>query len=909
MCFHSHHEWNFRYNPVVQPRTTRGLSMKPRGVKRLFKFARRTRVDIRDDVRDEFEFHLDARTADLVRGGLSEAAARAQALREFGNAATGAAGCVAEDDRVERRRHVARLAGELKQDLTLGVRLIGRNPWFSIAAILTLAVAIGGNTAIFSILNAVLFKALPVAAPHELARIRGGQSQMSWPNFRDLAERAGRNAVFADAVAQRRLVAGLATDTTPSKLWGEQTTTNYFTVVGVHAALGRTYTPADTRRDMVVLAHHVWQSRFGGDPAIVGRILTLNGRAHEVVGVMPRGFRGVAPAGLLQDFWLPLDPTAPGALQDRGATLFEAFARLAPGIDHERAQSALRVIAVQMRSEFPDVPESFANIEALPVDGIGGFRGMAGLILPVLGFLTLMAFVAGLILLIGCANIAGLLMGRTAARRKEIAMRLALGAGRGRLTRQLLTESLVLAVAGGAAGILLAVWITNGVNPFLSRSPVPMEFDLHVDRRVLAYVASVSILSALIFGLTPARRASRVDLLSSLKDDGGSFVRQRLRRSLVLGQVAVCTVLLVWSGLFLRSLGTIASIDAGFDADGVVLARIALDDTSHDRAFGEALFTELEEQVERAAPVQAAGLATVVPLSLENEAFDVIPDSPSAGSETRLRVMANRLTPGWFDAVRIPFVAGRDFRPDDREGSPRVAIVNQTLARQWTDGALGKSLRIPGAEQVVEVVGVVRDSKYWTLGESTAPTIYLPFRQSYLGWMTLHARTGDTRRTSDVITDFVRRRAPDVFVEITPMSATVATAMIPARVGAVVTTAFTAIAILLAGLGVYGLVAFNVAHRRRELGVRKAIGATTADLIRLVVGENIGLTAIGLGAGGLVGVLGGMVFRSFIAGVSPLDPITLAGTAIVICSATLVASALPALRAAAANPLMVLKDS
>jgi predicted permease len=884
--------------------------MKRRGgVKRLFTFARRTPADIRSDVHDEFQFHIEARTADLVREGRSRADARAQALREFGGITAGAAACATQDDRVERRRRVAQLAEELAQDVRLGIRLIVRNPWFSIAAILTLAVAIGGNTAIFSILNAVLFKPLPVAASHELARIRGGQSQMSWPNYRDLAERAGQSGILAETVAHRRLVAGMATDATPLKLWGEQTTTNYFSTVGVPAALGRTYAPVDTRRDVVVLAHHLWQSRFGGDPAIVGRLLTLNGRPHEVLGVMPRGFRGVAPAGLLQDFWLPVDTTTTSArLNEREATLFEVFARLAPGIGHEQAQSALRAIAGQLRADHPAVAESFLRIEALPVDGIAGFRGMAGLIIPVLGFLTLMAFVAGLILLIGCANIAGLLMGRAAARRKEIAMRLALGAGRGRLTRQLLTESLVLAAAGGAAGMLLAIWLTRGVNPFLTRSPVPMEFDLHVDMRVLAYVLGVSMVSAAIFGLAPARRASRLDLLSSLKDDAGSFVRQRLRRALVFGQVAVCSVLLIWSGLFLRSLGAIAGISPGFDAEGVLLARIALDETSRDRAFGEPLFAELEQHVEEVASVQAAGLATVVPLSLENEAFDVIAESSEP--QPARRVLANRLTPGWFEAVRIPVVAGRDFSHDDRAGSPLVAIVNETLARAaWNGQALGKSLRIPGAGQVVEVVGVVRDSKYWTLGEETAPTVYLPFRQSYLGWMTLHVRTTDMRRTSEVITQFVRRRAPDVFVEIGPMSATVEAAMIPARVGAAVTTAFTVVAMLLGGLGVYGLVAFSVAQRMRELGVRKAIGATTADLVRLVVGEHVALTATGLAVGAVAGVLGAMLLRSFIAGVSPLDPITLAGTVVVIGGATLVASALPALRAAVVNPLIVLRDS
>jgi putative ABC transport system permease protein len=324
-----------------------------------------------------------------------------------------------------------------------------------------------------------------------------------------------------------------------------------------------------------------------------------------------------------------------------------------------------------------------------PLDGLGAFRGMGDLILPVLAFLTLMTVVAGLVLLIGCANIGGLLLGRAAARRKEIGVRLALGAGRGRLVRQLLTESLVLALIGGGAGILLAMWLTSAVNPFLSRLPVAMAFDLRIDRRVMTYALGIATLAAFVFGLAPARRAARFDLVSSLKDEAaGSAVRQRLRRSLVVGQVGVCTVLLMWSGLFIRSLSEIGSIDPGFDPQGVVLARIELDEITHDRAFGEQLFMELEQQVEASAGVEAAGIATVVPLSLENEEFDVIRDGEGSdgGSPMRRRILANRLTPGWFDTVRIPVLAGRDFTAGDSEGAPPVAIVNETLARQFWDG-------------------------------------------------------------------------------------------------------------------------------------------------------------------------------------------------------------------------------
>ncbi len=887
--------------------------MKRRGVKKIFRFPFRTRETVRDDVQEEFQFHLDMRTAELMRLGLTEDVARAQTLKEFGDVDSGARVCIGHDNRIERRRWLTQRASEFRQDTSLGIRLILRNPWYASAAILTLAIAISGNTAIFSLANALLFKPFPAIASHELALVRAGESQMSWLNYQDLAD---RNRVFAAMVAHRRIVVGLALGAAPLRLWGEQTTENYFSVLGIPAALGRTYMPSDNRHDLVVLAHHVWQARFGADPSVVGRLLMLNGRAYEVVGVMPRGFRGVAPAGLLHDFWIPIDDAAWNPLlRDRSATRFEVFGRLMAGVSHAQAAPALRAVGQQMRADHPDLPDTFIQMEVIPLDGIGAFRGMADLVLPVAGFLTLMAVVAALVLVIGCANIGGLLLGRAAARRKEIAVRLALGAGRSRLVRQLLTESFVLALLGGGAGVLIAIWLTSGVNPLLSRLPVPMEFDLGIDRRVLMYALAISTLATFVFGLAPARRAARFDLISSLKDEAsGSAVRQRLRRGLVVGQVAVCTVLLIWSGLFLRSLSHIGSIDPGFNPDGVVLAGIQLDEMTHGRASGERLFLDLEQQVKAYPAVQSAAIATVVPLSLNNEEFDVIreADEQGGGSPERQRVFSNRLTPGWFETLRIPLLAGRDFRPDDREGSPLVTIVNDTLARRfWGGDAVGKRLRVPGSrgDRILEVVGIVRDSKYWTLGEKTAPTLYVPFRQAYASWMTLHIRTQDQRGTTDVVAREMRRLAPDVFVDISPMAETISVAVLPARIGAAVTAAFGLVAMLLSALGVYGLVAFSVAQRTREIGLRKAIGARTSDLIRLIVGENVVLALTGLGAGMVVGVLGANVLRTFIAGVSPADPITLGATGMLVCGAALAASALPAMRAAVVNPLVVLRDS
>jgi predicted permease len=881
--------------------------MKRPSVKRLFRFPSRSRSEVAADAREEVLFHLDRRVEDLRRGGLPEGEAREQAKREFGDLRSSLEDGLRHELRLERRRFLSRLLGDFRLDVRLGVRLIARSPGVSAAAILTLAVAIAGNTAIFSVANALLFKPVPVAAPRELARVRAGQSQMSWPNYEDLRERTN---VFSALVAHRRLRVGLSSpDAIPVRLEGEQTSANYFDTLRVAPMLGRTYGPSEPRREVVVLANHTWRVRFGADPSIVGRILTFNDDPFEIIGVMPAGFRGVAPAGFLTDVWFPVADTVRNAMvQDRRTSRFEVFGRLNPGIAHAQAAASLSAAGRQIQAEHPELSDGFANVEVFPVDGIGAFRGMSNFVLPLLLFLALMTAMAGVVLLIACANIAGLLINRATARRREIAVRLALGANRGRLVRQLLTESLVLAFIGGGLGVLVAVWLLGGVNGVVAQLPIPMAFDLQIDRRVLLYALGSSSLAAVVFGLAPARRAARFDVVSSLKHGtNGSVVRQRLRRGLVVSQIAACSALLVWSGLFARSLGRVADVDPGFDPTGVLLARIEFDDLTHDPTQTAQTVVEMQQRLEQAPNVESVGVSTVVPLSLENEKFDVMLDGSSTGAQ-RVRVMANRLTPGWFETVRISLLAGRDFTWDDRAGAPDVVIVNETFARRfWNGDAVGQRLR--AFQRDVQVVGVVRDSKYWTLGETVAPTIYLPFQQHYFQYVTFHLRTANRAVATALLTNELRRLAPAVSAHFSPMSDVLSVAVFPARIGAAVSGAFGALAMVLAALGVYGLVAFSVAQRTTEIGVRKAIGAKPTDLVRLILSENVLLAGGGLVVGLGLGTLGANLLRSFITGVSPIDPLTLAGTAMLVMVVALLASASPVLRALRVSPLVVLRDS
>jgi putative ABC transport system permease protein len=875
---------------MAQPR-------KPRGTKRVFRFLSRTKDDVRVDVRDEFAFHIEMRVADLMHEGLSEAAAHERARREFGDAARGAAACIAEGVAVERRHTITRLIEELRQDVSFGIRLIRRNPGFSAVAILTLAVAIGGNAAIFSLVNALALMPLPVRAPQEIVRVYSGQNQMSWPNYHDLRD---RSTVVEDLAAHGSAIRALTIGTATSRAMGEIVSPNYLTLLGVPPLLGRTFTAADSRADVIVLSERTWRTRYASDPQIVGRRISLNSAPYEVVGVMPRGFRGVRPPGLMPEFWLPVNASPTNRmLHERSRPAFEVIGRLANGRDAGQALAEMQVLAKQLDAEYPDVTDDFAAMEVFPVDGLGRFRGMRNTMAPIFLFVGFMTIVTGFVLLVGCANIAGLLLGRGTARRREIAVRLALGARRGRLIRQLLAESLVLALIGGAAGIVLALWLGTALNGMAARLPFAIEFDLGADRRILAYTIGLSILTCLLCGLAPSRHATRLGVVGALKDDDPGKTRQRFRSALVVGQVTVSCLLLLWGGLFLRSLMNVHRVDPGFDPSGVVVASVSLDD-ERGRESASAAFAAEALALARDLPgAQSAGISSVVPLSLTGrEEHDVRPDGDSRGR----RVMRNRVTPGWLETMRIPLLAGRDFRSSDGPGSAQVAIVNDTAARLfWNGDAVGHRV------DDMEVIGVVRDSKYWTLGETIRPLVYSPVAQRPFSELNVHVRTADIAATTAALRQALHRLAPDVFVEIQPLSSAVSVAIVPAQVGAALTGAFGALAALLAMMGVYGLVSLTVAQRTREIGIRKAIGASTTDIVRLAVRGSLTHVALGLGLGTVLGSLGARLLGGFIVGVSPMDPLTLMATMVLVIGTAAAASALPALRAAKVDALSVLK--
>jgi predicted permease len=875
--------------------------------RRLFHFSSRSRTDVQRDVEAEFAFHLEARTEALQREGLSAEAARDQARREFGDAARGAVVCEALDHKAESRRSIHSWIDDVVRDVRYGWRTMTRTPAMSLVIVATLAVAIAGNTAVFALVNALLLKPPVLQDPERIVRLQLGESRMSWPNFVDVRN---ERSAFQSVIAQSALGSAINVGTRPVRVAGAAVTSDYFTTLGTPAALGRTLLPADTGTDLVVISDRFWKTRLAADPAIVGRTIDMSGNTVEVVGVMPPGFIGLAPPGMGRDFWIGLDPAANPENSDRGRPQVEVFARLAPTVARAEAQAALGTVAQRLRAEHPSLADQIVAARVTGVTGFEAFQGIGGTAVPVFAFVGLLSLLAGLVLLVACANIAGLLIGRAAARRREIAVRLALGSGRARLVRQLLVESLMMASAGAGLGILLSTWMMRGFQPATSSLPFPLELNLSIDWRILTYTALLACAAAIIFGLSPARRAARMDLVPALKDEGGA-AHQRFRHALVTGQVFACTVLLLWAALFARSLQNISFVDPGFSTENVLVVDVEPQDgrarmaaASHDR------FRLIQDRVSGLPGVESAGLAWSVPLGLTSrEEHGVLLLGASTTDERR--VMANTVSPGYFATVGIPVRQGRDVDWSDRTTSPPVALVNETAAGQfWGGNALGQRLRMSDRDGAVdvEVIGVVADSKYWTLGETVAPAIYRPMLQRSFSGMSLFVRTADPSATTAALRAELERLSPGMPISIQRFQDATAASMMPARVGAIATAGFGTAAMLLAVLGIYGLVAFSVAQRGRELGIRRAVGASAGSIIRLVLAGSLRRVVLGVVPGLVIGGLGGVALSGFLVAISPFDAPILAAITMTMLGTGAAASLGPAIRAARIDPLKALRQ-
>jgi predicted permease len=804
-------------------------------------------------------------------------------------------------------------------DLRQSVRRLARAPGFTATAALTLALGIGANATIFSLVSAVFLRPLPVQEPQRLVRVfttwRGDghtidAGALGLPDVQALdAERS----VFAGVAALGRARVALGEGESARTVQTALVTANYFGVLGVPPALGRALTPDDTRAEGVsavaVLSHQLWRDRFGSDSALLGRAIALNGKPYTVVGVAPRSFRGTDVEGA-PELWVPvtqaraLGVTGPDGFT--GARWLHGMARLRDDVDRTRASGAVARIA---RGWASDAPTTHAGWGVRLVAGgtlLAFDPAENAQVAIVFGAVSALAL---LVLAVTAANVANLQLARAATRRREVAMRVALGASRGRLVRELLAESLVLATIAGT----ISVAFGSAGAALLPRLGLPPMIDLAPDWRLLAYTLALSLGTGALFGLAPALWSARGALVAGMKDGtaGSGRARSRLRGALVVGQMAVSLVLLVAAGLLLRTVDALRSADAGFDGTGVLAVALDVGTRGYDEARGQALYDALLERARALPGVESATLGAVLPLSGRGMSIPV--RLPGQADRPMRDAQANVVGTSFFATMRIPIADGRPLGPEDRAGAPRAVVVSEAFAREAWPGAraVGRRLRVeePGAPELT-VVGVARDARFQRLSGAPEPMLYLPLAQRWTPEMLVQLRTGTGRPRAllGAVQRELRALDPDLPIdEVRTLDEVRTEAMFPARLMATMLAAFGALALGVACVGLAAVVAFAASQRTRELGVRMALGAEAGDVQRLIVADGLRLAAVGVAVGLLLAAGVARLLASQLYGVSAADPLTFVLVPALLGGVALLAAWVPARRASRADPLVALR--
>lgn len=879
--------------------------------RRAFRLGRPSR-DAGASVDEELEVHLELAVEELVEEGWAPEEARREALRRFGDLERTRRYCTDVQMRRGRGEGRRNSVDELIQDLRYAARTIRKAPGYAGLVVLTLAFGIAASTTVFSVMNPYFFRPLPFGDPDALVHVTQVDPVTGWdmdrlslPIYEDWK---ARSRAFEDLAAYTYGGTYVTGPEGPEALNRSEVTANMFDVLGARPAFGRTFLPEDGRpgaEPTVILDHGLWQRRYLGDPGILGQAITLDGVAHAVVGVMPPDF--TFPFGGIR-LWVPVRESAVEA--SRSATPYLLVGRMAAGWTRERVDQELTEIQSTLANEHPDADGRWAGVTVLPMRQALNF---AWDILRV-SFAVLLGAVL-MVLALACVNVASLTLARAGTRARDVAVRAALGAGRGRVVRQLVTESVVLALAGGALGVLMAYWITGLVGPVIPEDLYRVG-KADIDGRVLAFTVIVTMATPLLFGLVPALSAARRDLASGLKEGSkgsGGVGHTRGRRVLVSVQVALAMVLLTGAGLMLRSFGAAQDLELGFDADDVVSVTVRPPESAYDDQEVVAFVERAIAEVGALAGVTAASAAIFIPLNHETSLWQyAAPDAAGAPGEEWPTAIANRTYPGYFGAMGIPVIAGRDFDDrDDASGAP-VAIVSESVAeRLWPQGsAVGSTFLLgdPTNPTEVTVVGVVGNVRHEGLSRGTERQVYRPALQGRYRRLFLVARTaGGPGALAEPVREALSRLDPDIPVTVRPMSAVVGENLLQWSIGSGFLSAFGAGALLLATLGIYGLISYSVSQRQRELGVRIAMGATHAEIGRLVVRDGLRVTAVGL-AVGLAGALAlGRVASTALFGVGPFDPLTVGSVLILFVGVAALASVVPARRAARTDPIAVLR--
>jgi macrolide transport system ATP-binding/permease protein len=829
------------------------------------------------------------------------------------------------------------MAETLLKDIRYALRWLARSPGFSAVAILSLGLGVGFNTAMFSLVDSLLFRPLPVTAPHTLVDIftsAGDGDEFATSSYQDYLDLKAQNTVFADVIGYSPMIAPLSLGDRSRVALGQVVTSNYFTVLGVQPLLGRMLVPADDEPGadrVVVLSHRMWQREFGGDPQIVGKSITLRGLTYSVAGVAPARFTGVVPL-LTPELFLPVvhvdevepagitdsvpSPTGNNALERRGTRWMFMKGRLKPGVTAAQAHANVALIGNQLAAAHVQTNKD-RKMAALPTSEVRLLVPQAGGVLSV-GAAALMSIV-GLVLLIACANVAGMLLARASARRREISVRLAIGASRARLIQQLVVEGALLGILGAIAAVVLAWGLVQGLQTMPLPLPVNVAFDLRIDVRVLTFSLLIASASGMLAGLIPAFKASAPSLVSDLRGEAPAARlagrRWALRDALVVTQVALTAVLLVVAGLLLRSLGASERADVGFDPKGLAAVAFDTDMVRYTPERGREFWRQAQLRVAALPGVSSAGIVSpTLPFTFNFNQQELRIDNRTYTEGQRGEIVENvAISADYLGTLGVPVIDGRGVDATDVAGSPDVAVINQTMARKFwpNESAVGHTFTaINGTRsRTYRIVGVARDHKRHGVLESDAPFVYYAEQQRPARYNFLIARTsGDAAALLQTMRRELLAMEPGlVFMGSNTMEENLALSLTPARVGAMLATAFGGLGTLLAAIGLYGVIAFAVTRRTREIGVRMALGAQPGGVLTMVMRQGLMIVAIGLVAGALLAAAAATALQGVLYGITPFDPLAwgLAMAAMILAAA--LANFVPARRAMRIDPITALR--
>jgi len=815
------------------------------------------------------------------------------------------------------------------KDIQYAFRTLTKNPGFAFIGIVTLALGMAANTTIFSVVNGLLLRPLPVPHPEQVTVLALQQSgtpelqSFSYPDFLDLRSQSDS---IGDLFAYRTSLAGLTVDKKGDHCIISRVSNNYFSVLGIAPAAGRLILPTEGispgADPIVVLGYSYWQKRFASDPSVIGKHVEVNGHPATIVGVTPKGFYGTY-AMLNMDAYVPLSAAFTDEVgtpvtdmwTKRELRSLTVLGRLKPGVDIKQAQASLNVTAKRIAEQHPDTDKDISV--RVYLEKLARPEPDNENTLPTVAFIFIA--LSSLVLLVACFNVANVLLVRATVRQREMAIRAALGAGRGRLVRQYLTESLLLAFLGGGAGLLLASWASGFLSSLSLGTSLPVQFDFRPDGRVYLFALTAVLLTGLIVGIVPALRIARTDVSSVLHEGGrGSSDgprRQFTRNTLVAAQVAGSLVLLIVAGLFIRSLGKAQSINLGFDPDQVLNLSTDVGGLGYSEARGREFYRDLEARIRTLPGVVSEAQAFTVPLGYISAADRVsIPQHPVEPGKQAPSVGNNSVTPGYFQTLRIPLLRGRDFTDADSATAPRVAVISEAMANKFwpNEDALGKRFDIKdNPAKPIEVIGVVQDAKYRDVTEAPQPYFYLPLSQSYMPLRTIHVRTSVPPETLAVqIEEQIRELAPGLAVsEVQNMRQALqgANGFFFYSFGAQLTAVMGLLGLILAVVGIYSVVSYAAAQRTQEIGIRIAMGASPRGILKMVLRQGLGVVGIGLALGLVIALAGTRLMSGLIVGIKPSDPLTFAVVVLLLTAIALFACWVPARRATRIDPLVALR--